>query len=250
MAIDLIVYNHNSEFNPSDAVPSVDLVKLPQTDLIPPTKVEEPPISEKYPLPRSISPLTIRLLLCRAQRHLANIWRQYWKKPNISPGATQLTLRRMVRTRKLVTGLGRLLGTKSDVVTQIRKRLMRSAQGEHTSEALEVAIYMGDVQGQRLRDAESLASFMSCFTTKFLPTDHILTLQNALAHYERMLSQSHPIYLAQLRTMFEKAKCRTDINLLYLTIISIASLCLQPLIGMCINLYFYLAESRWLRDGF
>lgn len=247
MAIDSIVYNHNSEFNPSDAIPSVDLVKLPQTDLVPPTKVKESLISEKYPLPHLVSPpLTIRLLLRRAQCQVANTWGQYWKKPNISPGATQLTLRRMVRTRKLVTGLGRLLGTKSDVVTQIRKRLTRSAQGEHTSEALEIAIYMGDVQGQCLRNAE----YMSCLTTEFIPTDHILTLQNALAHYERMLSQSHPIYLAQLRSMFEKTKCRTDMNLLYLTIISIASMCLQPLIGMCMNLYFSLAGSRWLHDGF
>lgn len=218
MAIDHIVYNLNSEFDPSDAVPSTDLVKPAPIDLIPPTKVEESPISqnnvesrleEKYPLPHFVSPpLTIRLLLRRGQRHVANIWKQYREKPNIPPGATQLTLRRMVRTRKLVTALGRLLGTKSDVVTQLRKRLMRSAQGEHTSEALEVAIYMGDVQ------------------------DHILTLQNALAHYERMLSQSHPIYLAQLRSTFESTKGRTDVNLLYLTIISIAALCVQPLIGL------------------
>jgi magnesium transporter len=166
MAIDHIVYNLNSGLDPSDAVPSADLVKLPPTDLIPPTKVGESLISpnnvEKYPLPHFVSsPLTIRPLFRRARRH---IWRQLWEKPDIPPSATQLTLRRMVRTRRLVTALGRLLGTKSDVVTQIRKRLMRSAQGD-TGEALEVAIYMGDVQGRRFRDAESLGSFMSCFTT-------------------------------------------------------------------------------------
>lgn len=164
MAIDHIVYNLNSGFDPSDAVPSADLVKLPPTGLIPPTKVGESPISpknvEKYPLPDFVSsPLTIRPLIRRARRHIADIWKQYWEKPDIPPSATQLTLRRMVRTRRLVTALGRLLGTKSDVVTQIRKRLMRSAQGD-TGEALEVAIYMGDVQGQRLRDAESLGSFI------------------------------------------------------------------------------------------
>ena len=249
MAIDHIVYNHNSEFYPSNAVPFVELVK-PTPDLIPPTEVEQSTISHqnvesrmkgKYPSPHLVSPpFTIRPLFRRARRRVGDIWRQFWEQPNISPGATQLTLRRMVRTRKLVTALGRLLGTKSDVVTQIRKRLMRSALEEHTSEALEVAIYMGDVQGQRLRDAESLIYFL-----KFLPIDHILTLQNALSHYERMLSQSHPIYLAQLRSMFENTKCRTDMNLLYLTIVSIAVLCLQPLTGMCINPYSPLSGTRW-----
>jgi magnesium transporter len=169
-------------------------------------------VSEKYSSedkPRFVSPrLTIRLLFCRAQRFVGDIWKSYWEKPKPSPSATQLTLRRMARTRKLVTVLGRLLGTKSDVVTQIRKRLTRSAHAGHTSEELEVAIYMGDVQ------------------------DHILTLQNALTHYERMLSQSHPTYLAQLRSMLEQTKGRADTHLLYLTIVSISILCLQPLTGL------------------
>ena len=46
-----------------------------------------------------------------------------------------------------------------------------------------------------------------------------------------MLSQSHPIYLSQLRTTFEMTKGGTDVNLLYLTMISIAVLCLQTLTG-------------------
>jgi len=62
--------------------------------------------------------------------------------------------------------------------------------------------------------------------------DHILTLQHSLAHYERMLSQSHPTYLAQLRSMFETTKGGTDTNLLYLTVVSISVLCLQTLIGL------------------
>jgi magnesium transporter len=58
----------------------------------------------------------------------------------------------MARTRRLVTSLGRLLATKSEVVLQIRKRLLiagRSRMGNETSKGdeLDVAIYMGDVQG-------------------------------------------------------------------------------------------------------
>jgi len=164
MAIDQIVFNHNSESDPSDASPPPDLVKIPPTDLIPPTKAEESPIPfrEKYPSedkPRFVSPrLTIRLLFRRAQRYVGDIWKSYWEKPKLSPCATQVTLRRMARTRKLVTVLGRLLGTKSDVVTQIRKRLTRTAHAGHSSEELEVAIYMGDIQGQSFHDTFCLST--------------------------------------------------------------------------------------------
>jgi Mg2+ and Co2+ transporter CorA len=50
----------------------------------------------------------------------------------------------MARTRRLVTSLGRLLSTKAEVIAQIRKRL---ASGTKPEDA-EVAMYMGDVQGQ------------------------------------------------------------------------------------------------------
>ncbi|KAF8202921.1 hypothetical protein BJ912DRAFT_798732, partial [Pholiota molesta] len=160
--------------------------------------------------PRFVSPrLSPRLLYRRLKRHVGNGWRAlWWAKAESLPSARQTTLRRMARTRKLVTVLGRLLATKSDVVTQIRKRLAKAGAGVHGSEELEVAVYMGDVQ------------------------DHILTLQNALVHYERMLSQSHPTYLAQLRSESERAKGGMDKNLLLLSIVSISGLCIQPLIGV------------------
>ena len=164
MAIDHIVYNHNSEPYLSDGPLPADLVKIPPTDLIPPDKAEESPEPriEKTTLedkPDFVSPrLTIPPLFHRARRYVWDIWRSYWETPKPSPSATQLTLRRMARTRKLVTMLGRLLGTKSDVVTQIRKRLTRSAHAGHTSEELEVAIYMGDVQGQSFCVASRLST--------------------------------------------------------------------------------------------
>lgn len=63
------------------------------------------------------------------------------------------------------------------------------------------------------------------------PPDHILTLQHSLAHYERMLSQSHPVYLLQLRTSVALTKQATDKSIIFLTVVSIAVLCIQTLIG-------------------
>ena len=67
---------------------------------------------------------------------------------------TTRTLARMATTRRLVTSLGRLLGTKGDVLAQIRKRLLTSSDHGYNSglgamipDSGEVAIYMGDIQG-------------------------------------------------------------------------------------------------------
>lgn len=66
-------------------------------------------------------------------------------------------LRRMASSRWLVTSLARLLGTKSEVVSQIRKRLTSRAMlglnvGQfEQSLAAEVSIYLGDIQGQSSR---------------------------------------------------------------------------------------------------
>lgn len=73
-----------------------------------------------------------------------------YKTPS-NPRATDL--RRMARTRRLVTSLTRLLATKSEVVAQIRKRLLTAGRsglgnGAGKDDDIEVAIYMGDVQGK------------------------------------------------------------------------------------------------------
>lgn len=67
---------------------------------------------------------------------------------------TTMALLRMARTRRLVTSLTRLLATKSEVVTQIRKRLLTTSattsglgNGNGKGDDAEVAIYMGDIQG-------------------------------------------------------------------------------------------------------
>jgi len=175
MAIDNIVYSGNTNQVLPEA-PPIDLVKGSPVSAIfdEELKAEKtnssestavPRFSEQYTpaeklresyrhRPRFAAPrLTIPLLFRRAKRYVGGLWKGYWTRAEPAPSATQLTLRRMARTRKLVTVLGRLLATKSDVVTQIRKRLMRTAvsggneANSQTAEELEIAIYMGDVQG-------------------------------------------------------------------------------------------------------
>ncbi|TRM60169.1 hypothetical protein BD626DRAFT_505699 [Schizophyllum amplum] len=201
----------------------IEMEKLPTTKLPPPsatrTRFAVPP-----PMP----------ILRRIRRHVHKRWRRVFsareaegevgaQTVSLTNAAINLSshtnlsntpLRRMARTRRLVTQLVRLLASKSEVVTQITKRLLTTARragvgrGTSPEERLEVAIYMGDVQ------------------------DHILTLHHALAHYERMLSQSHPAYLSQLRHTVNVSKQGSDKALIVLTVVSIAVLTCQAVIGL------------------
>ncbi|KAF9015124.1 hypothetical protein BDQ17DRAFT_1340517 [Cyathus striatus] len=171
-------------------------------------KAEES-IRPQFARPRPIIPLLFRHL----KRFFIQQWLSVCGMMDAPPSSTALTLRRMARTRRLVTSLSRLLATKADVVAQIRKRLHdfdRIGLGNGTSKVndLEIAMYMTDVH------------------------DHILTLQHSLAHYERMLSQSHPTYLSQLRTNFMTTRSGTDKALIYLTVVGISVLCIQTVIGL------------------
>ncbi|KAJ3816001.1 hypothetical protein F5876DRAFT_71491 [Lentinula aff. lateritia] len=150
------------------------------------------------------------LLYRRFLRYTRSLWQPSPSNERSIPSSTMITLRRMARIRRLVTSLTRLLAAKSEVVAQIRKRLLTgSGNGiSVNNDEAEVAMYMGDVQ------------------------DHILSLQHSLAHYERMLGQSHPTYLQQLRTHVSLTKSGADKALVYLTTVSMAVLCLQTVIGM------------------
>ncbi|KAJ7244760.1 hypothetical protein B0H12DRAFT_1128650 [Mycena haematopus] len=130
----------------------------------------------------------------------------------VDPSPTTSTLHRMARARRLLTSLSRLLSSKSEVVAQLRKRLLTSSQSQSDTgdlERAEVAMYLGDVQ------------------------DHILALENSLGHYERMLSQSHPLYISHIRTTVAISKGGSDKALIFLSAVSIAVLCIQTLIGAC-----------------
>ncbi|SJL05262.1 uncharacterized protein ARMOST_08628 [Armillaria ostoyae] len=160
-------------------------------------------LQTRFSLPRPPLPIVFRRIkrLFRRRRKQTSS-----SEISNSTSPTTSTLRRMAKARRLVTSLTRLLASKADVVLQIRKRLLSGH--DKKVEDVEIAIYMGDIQ------------------------DHILTLQHSLAHYERMLSQSHPIYLSQLRTSVALTKAGTDKALIVLTVVSIGVLCIQPLIGL------------------
>ena len=145
--------------------------------------------------------------------------------------STSMTLRGLARTRRLVTSLTRLLATKSEVVAQIRKRLLtlRTAglgNGTSIREAVDVAVYLGDVQGMFLISLIRLPLFDT-----LSPLDHILSLQHSLTHYERMLSELHPTYTSQLTMNVAKIRSGSDSALLILTTLSMGVIILQVLIG-------------------
>lgn len=66
-------------------------------------------------------------------------------------------------------------------------------------------------------------------------SDHILTMQQSLDYYERILSHSHPAYLSFLNVSLSQAKAGTDSALLWLTFVSIGTICLQVTIGESFN---------------
>ncbi|KAH7925205.1 hypothetical protein BV22DRAFT_1195365 [Leucogyrophana mollusca] len=202
---------HISVDNPSGQ--KKDAEKLPITD----EKGDFPgdptaSLRTRFSLPRPTRPLFFRQL----KRNMYSILEFFASARKVrtkqSQTATVVTLRRMARTRRLVTSLSRLLATKSEVVSQIRKRFFTAGQQSGNragqSDDIEIAIHMGDVQ------------------------DHIITLQQALSHYERTLSDSHPAYLFQLRMNVSTAKSGTDKSVMMLTVISLGVVCIQVVIGI------------------
>jgi len=69
---------------------------------------------------------------------------------NVNASRIATTVRRMARTRRLVTSLTRFLATKSEVVASLKKRLLSTGEagiGNGTGDDQDVFVYMGDVQG-------------------------------------------------------------------------------------------------------
>lgn len=80
-------------------------------------------------------------------------------------------LKRIGSIRKNVMGLMRLLGGKADVLKGFTKRCNENYK---VTPRMDIGLYLGDIQ------------------------DHVVTMMNNLAHFEKMLSRSHSNYLAQL----------------------------------------------------
>jgi magnesium transporter len=146
---------------------------------------------------------------------------------------TYIDLWRMARTRRLVTSVARVLATKPEVVAGIRKRLLTSdglAAGDHA----EVAIYFGDIQGRPQKSGVCIRR------TDYGAIDHILALLQSLAHFERMLSESHPRYLQIVRVDSLRARAKTDYAAFILAVVAVVAVPAQVLCGMstlCTCLY-------------
>ncbi|KAI9460618.1 hypothetical protein BJY52DRAFT_1425995 [Lactarius psammicola] len=155
----------------------------------------------QFSLPRPTFGLMLRRMRRAFFRFIGLFKPSRSKSRNVEPSFSRASsdLRRMARTRQLVTSVSRVLATKPEVVAGIRKRLM-NADGLVTGDDAEVGIYLGDVQ------------------------DHILTLQQSLVHYERMLSQSHPTYLLNLRVDMLRARAKGDRAAFVLALISVVVL--------------------------
>jgi magnesium transporter len=220
LAVETLVFSSNDVSHTSSTNTLNDLIHMPRdnqcdsnVEKLPDTLSKEmgetPPILNRgLSLSRFTQPLLFRRLKCRLQ-NLRNTFAT--TRETKTQVTTTNTLLRMARARRLVTSLTRLLATKSEVISQIRKRFLiggRQKASPQGNDDLEIAIYMGDVQ------------------------DHILTLQQSLHHYERMLSDSHPAYLTQLRTHLAKTKQYTDKAILVLSLISIGVMCIQLPIGI------------------
>ena len=110
-----------------------------------------------FPLTTARPLISFRRLKLILQRYIS----QFRKKENStkethdhSSSSTLRTLFRIAATRRIVTSLGRLLGTKGEVLMQIRKRLLIRARDAGVNIAIrdagDMAIYMGDVLGKSL----------------------------------------------------------------------------------------------------
>jgi magnesium transporter len=61
--------------------------------------------------------------------------------------------------------------------------------------------------------------------------DHILTLQQSLAHYERMLNKSHPMYLQNLHFELLRARTKLEFAMFVLALLTVMDLPPSMVVG-------------------
>ncbi len=106
--------------------------------------------------PRFSPPTSFPLLVRRARRAIRETLTSIPRFKAVDTQSSDYyhpltTVHRMARIRRLVTSLTRFLAVKSEVVAQIRKRLLAKGEwslGTGTEDDLDVFMYMGDVQGE------------------------------------------------------------------------------------------------------
>jgi magnesium transporter len=120
---------------------SGNLEKLPLSP-----ETEKPKISTRtrFVLPHPTFRQIVRRMRSTLQFKISFPFSGSLREPLVE-SSTTLTLRRMARTRRLMTNLSRLLATKTEVIARIQKRLLSA--DSHGPGSEEIAIYYGDVQG-------------------------------------------------------------------------------------------------------
>lgn len=112
-------------------------------------------------------------------------------------------MRRIGECRKRVMLVLRLLGAKADVVRGFLMKF-KETHGGHS----QVLMYLGDIQ------------------------DHIVTMTQALSHYEKLLARSHASYLAQINIDMTKVNNDTNDVLGKLTVLGTIVLPLNVVTGL------------------
>lgn len=154
MAIEELVFSANAAYTSTTPPTQTNIESFEKPQIFPLSETLS--FSEKSSVGGSMRPhfavpkWTLQLLSRRIRRFFKRLWQRMVNSPVATPTATALTLRQMTRTRRLVTSLGRLLASKSEVVAQIKKRLLKTGTLDPSvnAEELEVAMYMGDIQGK------------------------------------------------------------------------------------------------------
>ena len=67
---------------------------------------------------------------------------------------------------------------------------------------------------------------MNCWST-----DHILTMQQSLTYFERVLSHSHPAYISFLNASSAEAKLGAGVAIVWFTSVSIGTYCMLIIVG-------------------
>jgi magnesium transporter len=131
--------------------PSISFIDVDEKHVLPREIASVKTAKTQFSLPRLTCGLMWRRLRRALSQSIGYCMRSKPRKVKPSFTRTTLGLHRMARTRRLVTSVARVLATKPEVIAGIRKRLLAS-HGSASSDATEVAIYFGDVQGETKRN--------------------------------------------------------------------------------------------------
>jgi magnesium transporter len=239
--METIIYDEKTPMSTSPVNPMEFLKELKG----PPAeeKASSTPFANEKQASVKVSPpkLDFRLIWRRVRRaffHLIRFCLRREARIISSVTHTSFGIHHMARARRLVTSVARVLATKPEVLTGIRKRLL-IPDGLAAGDDTELVIYFGDVQGQPKQNKGTLYGIW----IDHHAADHVLALQQSLTHFERVLSEWRPTYLQMLRSNFVKTRVKIDSNIFTLTLVHVVSLPPQVLAGMS-TLFVYLCTGQ------